>query len=286
MKKKPATKKKPVSAKSRPFKKPTGKLSPKAKVASRSASLMLVYGFGDDHEPRAAFFTEPDFKLAKKAAGLLQLQVLIDSAPKLLPALKGIKAGNAHAPGSGFASEIGHERFDALLAALDLLVPPRPSTAPRLPVSFDAIEVGSFVTAQADDPSQGWWPTVVEAVEGDMLTLRSIDAPDVVVRRHRCAVALRYTPDYMPPESLAEAAPGLPKGWESLKADHLVIARQSRADGAYEALVTKVEGSKRVTMRWRDAPKLPAFTRTFAELSLLYPLAPEPKPAADEESAA
>jgi len=281
MTKKPTTKKTPAPNKKRRAK--TGPSKPKAN--HKAQSLMLVYGFGDDHEPRAAFFTEPDFKLAKKAAGLLQLQVLVDSASKLLPVLKGFKGGHVHAPGSSFAPAIGHERFDGLLAALDLPVPPLPSTAPKLPVSFDAIEIGTLVTAQADDPSQGWWPTVVEAVEDDMLTLRSIDAPDVVVRRHRCAVALRYTPSYRSPAGLAEAAPGLPRGWESLEADHLVIARQSRADGAYEALVTKVEAT-RVTMRWRDHPKLPAFTRTFAEIALLYPLAPEPKATADQGPAA
>ena len=224
-------------------------------------------------------------RITKKAAGLLQLQVLVDKSGKLQPTLKGIKAGNVHAPGSGFAPEIGHDRFEALLAALGLPRPPLPSTAPKLAVSWDAIEVGHRVVAQANSPADGWWPAVVEAIDGDMLSLRSTDFPEVTVTRHRYAVALGYTPDYQPPDGLAEAAPGLPKGWDSLRAGHLVIARQSRAEGSFEALATKVEDG-RVTMCWRDFPKLPAFARTFADLALLYPAAPEPRPSAEEEPAA
>lgn len=286
MKKTKTAAKKTTAAKARATKAKTkAKSSPKAASKAKPKSLMLVYGFDDAHEPRAAVFQEADFKLAKKAAGLLRLHTIVDQADKLGPAIKGIKPGNVYSPRSGFAPEIGHERFEALLAALNLPNPPLPSTAPRLPVSFDDIAVGDRVLAQADSPADGWWPGVVEKVDDDVLSVRSTDFPDIVVARHRYAVALAYTPDYVAPDRSAEAAPGLPVAWDRLTANHLVIARQSRSEGSFEALVSKVEAT-RITMRWRDLPKLPAFTRTFAELALLYPLAPEPKPSADDEQAA
>ena len=56
---------KPSKAKAKPSKsKPSAKHKPKA--SPKPKSLMLVYGLGDDHQPRAAVFQEKDFKLAKK----------------------------------------------------------------------------------------------------------------------------------------------------------------------------------------------------------------------------
>lgn len=244
------------------------------RTGSKPKSLMLVYGFGEDLQPRAAVFQEADFKLAKKAAGLLQLKFLVGTTENFVSALKGINSGKVHAPGSGFAPEIDRARFDELLAALQLTAPPAPTTAPKLPTTWASVEPGDYVMAQADSKEDGWWPVVCEGLEGDVLRLRSLDFPEIVVRRHRCAVALGYTPAYMPPEGLAEAAPGLPKGWDSLAIGHLVIALESRADGSFEALITKIESGK-ITMRWRDFPKLAAFSRTVAELALLCPALPE-----------
>lgn len=236
---------------------------------------MLVYGLDDEQQPRAAIFQQSDFKLAKKGAELLRLKSIIGKAEQLMPALKGIKEGKAQATQSGFAPAIEQARLDELVAALKSPPSPTHATAPKLPATWASIKAGHVVMAQADDKADGWWPVVVEAVEGDILVLRSIDFPEITVKRHRSAVALGYTPGYEPPEGLAEVTPGLPKDWSSLTSGHLVIALESRTEGSYEALVTKVEG-KTLSLRWRDSPRQADFTRTLDQIALLNPKLPEP----------
>lgn len=75
-----------------------------------------------------------------------------------------------------------------------------------------------MVVAEADDPALGWWPAVVEAVDADILSLRAKDFSEVTASRHRAAVALIYTPQYVAPRDLSDAAPGLPRGWANLAA--------------------------------------------------------------------
>ena len=249
--------------------------STKTKTAKKPVSqkILLVYGYGVDARPRAAEFTEPDFKLARKAAGLLGLSTFIASAPELKSALKGIKSGNVYASGDGFAPKIPQKRFEGLLSSLKLAppVPPAPTPTPPVPNSWETIEAGQLLLAPHDDPVLGYWECLVETIDGDDFTLRARDFPDTQVVRHRAALALLYTPDYVPPENVAEAAPGLPTDW-GLKAGHLVLANLAPRGGWYPALVTKREGEK-VTLHWRDEPT-PTFTRAVTETALLNFKAP------------
>lgn len=249
--------------------------STKTKTAKKPVSqkILLVYGYGDDARPKAAAFTEPDFKLARKAAGLLGLSTFIASAPELKSALKGIKSGNVYASGDGFAPKIPQKRFEGLLSSLKLAPPVPPAPTPTLPVpnSWETIEAGQLLLAPHDDPVLGYWECVVENIDGDDFTLRARDFPDIQVVRHRAALALLYTPDYVPPENVAEAAPGLPTDW-GLKAGHLVLANLGPREGWYPALVNKREGEK-VTLHWRDEPT-PTFTRAVTETALLNFKAP------------
>jgi hypothetical protein len=79
---------------------------------------------------------------------------------------------------------------------------------------------------------------------------------------------------------VGEAAPGggkishgLPESWDAIAAGHLVIAHESLPDGWWEAIVIERAGDM-LTLRWRDAPKLPKFTRHVAAVALMSPGAP------------
>lgn len=259
---------------------------PTAKAKPSDQKILLVYGYGEDGRPKAAAFTEPDLKLARKAAGLLGLTVFSAPAADMKSTLKGIKSGNVYASGDGFAPKVSPKRFEDLMSALKLTPPEPPAPAPeaKLPTSWQAIEIGHLVLAQHDDPTLGHWEALVEAIDGDTLKLRARDFPEIEVTRDRFAVALLYTADYTPPEAAAEAAPGLPIDWASIKAPHLVLACLGPREGWYPAIVHKAE-SGRVTMRWQDAPKDPAFTRSITDLALLYPAAPEPVATASDTTA-
>ena len=249
----------------------------KTKVAKKPVSqkILLAYGYGDDARPRAAAFTEPDFKLARKAAGVLGLSTFVAAAPEMKSALKRIKSGNVYASGDGFAPKIPQKRFEELLSSLKLAPPVPPAPTPTLPVpnSWETIEVGHLVLAQHDDPSLGYWEAKVEATEGENLVLRARDFPEVApIRRNRFAVALLYTPDYVSPENVGEVAPGLPVDWAGIKPEHMVLANLGHREGWYPVIVTKRAGET-VTMHWQDEPK-PTFTRPLPEIALLYPKAP------------
>ena len=247
-----------------------GKAKPKKTVSNK---ILLVYGYGDDARPRAAAFTEPDFKLSRKAAGLLGLSTFVAAAPELKSALKGIKPGNVYASGDGFAPKIPQKRFEGLLSSLKLapLVPPAPAPSLPLATSWTTVDVGQLLLASHSDATLGFWECVVEKIDGDDLTLRARDFPDIQVVRHRAALALLYSPDYVPPENVAEAAPGLPTDW-SIKAGHLVLANLGPREGWYPAIVSKRDGEK-LTLHWQDEPT-PTFTRAVTQVALLYPKSP------------
>lgn len=245
----------------------------KAKGNAKPNSLMIVYGYDEERRGRAAVFQEPDFKLARKAAGLMNFKVFVGKAEKLQSALDGVKAGRVHATGTSFVPVVIIDRLEELIDTLQMPLPPLPRPPAHLPASWDAIEIGHLVLGQADDPKAGYWEATVGAVDGDMLALKARDFPEVTVNRHRAAVALMYTLEYAAPKDLSEAAPGLPKDWASLAPDHLVLALLKPSEGWFEAVVTEVEG-RRVVLKWRDDPKAAKFTRTFSEIALLYPKAP------------
>lgn len=277
MAKKPAPKKKapamtntskPKAKMAKPSTKPVN-----ATPAAKSKSLMIVYGYDEERRARAAVFHEADFKLARKAAGLMGFKVFVGKAEKVQFALDGIKAGRVHATDTSFVPVVIVDRLEELIDTLSLPLPPLPKPPAHLPVSWDAIAVRHLVLGQADDPKAGYYEGTVEAIDGDMVTLKARDFPEVTVKRHRAAVALMYTPGYAPPQALADAAPGLPKDWESIAPDHLVLALLGPSQGWYEAVVTERDG-RRVVLKWRDDPKLPKITRTLSEIALLYPKAP------------
>ena len=162
----PGSTSKPKTAKVKTVKKPT---------AANDQKVLFVYGYGDDAWPRAAAFTEPDVKLATKAARALNLSTFVAPAADVKAILKTVRSGNVYASGNGFAPKITPKRFADLMAGLKLTPPEPPVEAPepKLPASWLTISIGELVLAESDDPNVGgYWPTIVEAIDGDILSLR------------------------------------------------------------------------------------------------------------------
>jgi hypothetical protein len=63
---------------------------------------------------------------------------------------------------------------------------------------------------------------------------------------------------------------GLPRTWEEVNVGHLVLAHESYDDGWWEAVVLKREDDI-LTLRYRDAPKLPTFIRHLNTVALINP---------------
>jgi hypothetical protein len=63
---------------------------------------------------------------------------------------------------------------------------------------------------------------------------------------------------------------GLPRSWETIGVGHMVLAHESPDDGWWEAVVINRE-DEILTLRYRDAPKLPKFIRHINTVALVNP---------------
>ena len=63
---------------------------------------------------------------------------------------------------------------------------------------------------------------------------------------------------------------GLPRSWEEIGVGHMVLAHESPDDGWWEAVVIARE-DEILTLRYRDAPKLPKFIRHINTVALVNP---------------
>ena len=254
------------------------KTKAKAETKILPRRMLVVFGFDENQKPRAAQFKEPEFELARKAADLMGLSVFETDDAKIRRRLKKLPQGKVYMSGWGFVPNVRQIQFDNLLKTTGAKKPKAPEPKPQatLPSSWKTVGVSDLVAAQADSASDGWWPAIVQSVDGEMLHLQARDFPEVPqVTRHRSAVALLYTPDFVAPDhDCGVAAPGLPLSWEILVANHLVIAAEGKPqDGFWEAMVVKVDGDT-LTLRWRDYPRQPNFKRHRHAVGLLNPASP------------
>lgn len=252
----------------------------KTVTARKVERVMVLYGLDDKKRPRAAKFKESEFKLARKAAKAMALEVYEGPTLILAKVGKPIPSGRIYASGSGFVPNVRPALYEALLSALGVKaeIPPPDDRKLNLPVSWDAIIPSHVVLAQADSAEDGWWETTVEGVEGDMLTLKACLFPDVTVIRHRSAVALLFTKEFASQAKKTDAPPGLPTSWKEIATGQLILAPElDPTDGYWEALVEAVDGDA-LTLRWRDYPVLPQVKRHRRAVALLCPIPPSPGP--------
>lgn len=153
--------------------------------------VLVLFGYDDDKNPRAAKFYEP-FDVARKAAEMMKLQVHEGETKKLKRALGKVALGEIYKSGWGGIPKIQQKQYDALVKKLTGKEPAKPGapTITGYPTNWAEIEVGHLVIAPADKPEDGYWPSVVTAIDGEMLSLTLRDYPEEKGKRHRTAVAL------------------------------------------------------------------------------------------------
>jgi hypothetical protein len=169
----------------------------KTDSSDHATPILVVFGLDDKGQTRAGTFFEIDFEPARKAASLLKLHSFESTADMLRPALKNIGEGQAFASGWAIIPRVRRNHYDTLLSIIASVRPTASVEASNVlfPASWDDIQKDSLVLAQADSADLGWWPSIVEKIEGQMLTVRWQDFPrDPKARRHISAVALIRPP--------------------------------------------------------------------------------------------
>ena len=273
--------------------------------AARCPSALVLFGIDSRGKPKAARFGKEHASLAMKAATQLQLKVLASDDPKVAEIAARLPVGRIHATGRTFVPFIRRDLYDQLLAAAANgnarpTSPPNGSSgasgstpggsAPHLPQNWQAIGLGDLVVAQ-ESLEEGWYEAIVVEANGDMLTLRWRDFPrQRRFARHRLRLGLLY-PGPRPTAETGKSAKAsgqakhdkpvavnpatngqsLPKDWDEIDIDHLVLAKDdSRWPAWFEAVV--VENADHLfKLRWRDNASIPPITRPRFDLALICP---------------
>jgi hypothetical protein len=164
--------------------------------------------------------------------------------------------------------------------------------AAKLPRDWDEIAPGHLVIVQ-ETPEDGWYEALVLERSGDMLGVRWRDySRDRKFMRHRLSVALAHpepqvaTAKANAPATAGAAKPAsakpssrssaqgeqlLPENWDEIDVGHLVLAKQDGPWGGWWEAIPMENHGHHLTLRWRDYPQLPVFTRPRLSLALLHP---------------
>jgi hypothetical protein len=174
---------------------PTKRIKP-AKPAGKT---YVVFGTDEYTKPRAARFSAEERELLAKAAEALRLRLIeVDAANEDLAEVAArLPAGRLHATGKGLVPYIKGQLYSELLTAAVGELRPQQSLEPApqdLPRSWDEVATGHLVIAR-ETLEFGWWEAVVVERNGDLVTLRYRDYPDLPPQvRHRSFVALISPP--------------------------------------------------------------------------------------------
>ena len=163
--------------------------------------ILVVLGIDVDGKPHGSRFEEHDAPFVARAAELMGFHV-VRIAPdnaELHGIAEGLPLGKIFATGRAFVPYVARSAFDKLAALVDGDITaraPRPLDAtpsePDVSTSADAetdppdayetmwatVEIGSTVLATQPSEYDGWWESIVVAVNGDYLTLRWRDEPN------------------------------------------------------------------------------------------------------------
>jgi hypothetical protein len=274
--------------------------------AARCPSPLVLFGIDNRGKPKGARFGKEHASLAMKAATQLQLQVLASNDPKVAEIAARLPVGRVHGTGRAFVPFIHRDLYDQLLAAAAAngnalpTSPPNGSSgaqgstpggsAPHLPQNWQAIGIGDLVVAQ-ESLEDGWYEAIVVEANGDMLTLRWRDFPrQRRFARHRLRLGLLY-PGPRPTAETGKSAKAsgqakhdkpvavnpatngqsLPKDWDEIDIDHLVLAKDdSRWPAWFEAIVVE-NADDLFKLRWRDNTSTPPIMRPRFDLALICP---------------
>jgi hypothetical protein len=271
-------------------------------------SPLVLFGIDSRGKPKAARFGREHASLAIKAATQLELNVLSSNDPEVAEIAARLPVGRVHATGRTFVPFIRRDLYDKLAAAAangDFHQPPTPppsgasgnaagsrppGSSPNLPRNWHEIGVGDLVVAQQclDD---GWYEAIAIEVNGDMLRVRWRDYPRSKLVRHRLRLGLLYPGTNQPAETgksakasgqgghktdAANAAANgqsLPKDWDEIDVNHLVLAKDDSQWGAWWEAIPVEKVGDGFKLRWREkyAANVPLITRPRLALALICP---------------
>jgi hypothetical protein len=276
-------------------------------VAVRCPLPLVLFGIDSRGKPQGARFRKEHAGLAIKAATQLQLNVLESDDPKVAEIAARLPVGRVHATGRTFVPFIRHDLYDKLVAAAangnpDPSSPRNGSSgasgstpggsAPHLPQTWQSIGIGDLVVAN-DSREDGWYEAIVVEANGDMLTLRWRDYPrERRIVRHRLRLGLLY-PGPQPTTSNGKstkstgsgkhekpaatnpttAGQSLPKHWDEIDINHLVLAKDDSQWGAWWEAIPVEKTGDAFNLRWREkhAANVGLIARPRFGLALICP---------------
>jgi hypothetical protein len=274
-------------------------------LAMRCPSPLVLFGIDNRGKPKGARFGKEHASLAMKAATQLQLRVLASNDPEVAEIAARLPVGRVHATGRTFVPFIRRDLYDKLVAAAanGNAHPTRPpngssgasgsapgGSAPRLPQNWQEIGIGDLVVAN-QSREDGWYEAIVVEANGDMLTLRWRDYPrERRIVRHRLRLGLLYPNATVGKRSPAKTAgqakhdkpvaadlagigQSLPKDWDEIDINHLVLAKDDSQWGAWWEAIPVEKAGDLFKLRWREkhAANVPLITRPRFDLALICP---------------
>ena len=275
--------------------------------AARCPSPLVLFGIDNRGKPKGARFGKEHASLALKAATQLQLNVLASNDPEVAEIAARLPVGRVHATGRTFVPFIRRDLYDKLVTAAANgnarpTSPPNGSSGasgstpggstPHLPQNWQTIGIGDLVLA-SQSREDGWYETIVVEANGDMFTLRWRDYPrERRIVRHRLRLGLLY-PGPRPTAEIGKSAkasghakhdkpvaanPGgnsqsLPKDWDEIELNHLVLAKDDSQWGAWWEAIPVEKAGDLFKLRWREkyAANVPLITRPRFDLALICP---------------
>jgi hypothetical protein len=204
---------------------------------STSRPAAVLFGLDDQGKAHAATFEAEELEPARKAAGLMDMQLAELHGEDHLAAVAQIPRGRIYATGKAFVPFVKRDLYERLLATV------RPSTGEQ-----GALTAGQTV-GQATEGAKDPQPDVARPTEDDRPPVTGPSEPEI----HPLQVAY-----------------GRPTDWQAVAKDDLVLAQESLSDGWWEAVIVELEGDV-ITLQWRDYPRLPKFLRHREGLALINP---------------
>jgi len=167
---------------------------------TEKVAILVVLGIDVDGRPHGSRFEERDAPFVQRAAELMGFHVIRvpPDNTELHGIAEGLPLGKIFATGRAFVPFVGRAAFDQLAALVDGditvrarrpigAMPTEPDVSSAADAEIDAgaavetlwlaVEIGSTVLATQPSDYDGWWESVVVAVNGDDLTVRWRDGP-------------------------------------------------------------------------------------------------------------
>jgi hypothetical protein len=151
-----------------------------AKPSSAAAGKVVVFGYGNDDRPRAAWFPPTQAEPARAAAKQLQLNVIEVTNGTAADLIAKLPAGQIHAAGPAMIPPVREDLYAKVVVTLnprgEAGLEPGETVVTDMPTNWDGIKPGHLVLFH-EGLGDGWWEAIVIARSGDKVTLRCRDFP-------------------------------------------------------------------------------------------------------------